>query len=586
MLAGDARFAQIEGSRIEDIGFDAKSLDGYAAPDNFPDCCNYHRKIVDVVQKWFEAFPNCCERHKELPTKQWFRKENYTARPLKILNCLSYLEHAIQKFSTSKEWYREITDYIEYLLHSFGTPDVGADRFVEFALHHIEHAAPKDALKLEQKSLLVEYLKPTGPERESTDFNQIDTLFQRWLSTFPNLEYFNNLRNALQGKFPINLALHQPEYNKYLDIVRSRARTKSEFIDLLVHLTKKTLLGIDTTSLKNGGGLSENQKLQIDLLKERHRLRQRKLAAEYSEQEGTYVTIIDEWLGNEQQYFNDLGALLKSQSSLPGMFELEKRKAHGNEYVKLFWRDSSELPAVQAFVKGLTSVRSVNITANSKLDLTVYPAKTYSADDTIAELRLALISFSERGSYDPVFDNGDVSLSTVGYDEIIHHVNRYGINLEKLPNLSSKLDEEGLRDFFLPHLNLISRRHSATGETFNKHGKTDILIQDNDGNNVFIAECKIWKGESELRKAIDQLMTRYVGWRDTGTALIVFNKSVANFTTVISNAKSAIQSHPLFHAHVSNRSQTSFRYMMKSKEDSSRLIRLELVLFNCYAEAP
>lgn len=586
MLAGDTPFAEIEGSSIQDDGFDAKPLDGYVAPENFPDCCKYHRDTADALNTWFDTFPNCCDRHRKLSTKPWFKKENYSNRPLKTLNYLSFFEHALQKLSISNEWHREVTDYLEYLLHSFGTPDVGADRFTLFVLHYIEHSTAKNDLTSEQRSLIAEYLEPTAPVRQSTDFNQIHALFLKWLSTFPNLDYFSNLRNKLQGKFPINLVLHQPEYNKYLGVVRSQARTKSEFIDLLVHLTKKTLLGIDTTSLSKGGGLSGHQKMQIDLLKERHRLRQRKLAVDYSDQECTYVDIIDEWLANEQQYFTDLSVLLKEQNSLLKMFEIEKRTVFGKDYVKLFWRDPSELPAVRAFVQELASVHSANITANSKQVLTIYPSKTFTADDTMAELSLALVSFTERGSYDPVFNNGELSLSNNGYNEIIDHINQYGINLEKQSSLISKLDEEGLRAMFLPHLNLISKGHSATGETFNKHGKTDILIQDNDGNNVFLAECKIWKGESELRKAIDQLMTRYVGWRDTATALIVFNKNVANFTTVISNANTALQAHPLFHAHLSTRSETSFRYMMKSKEDNSRLIRLELVLFNFYAEAP
>jgi hypothetical protein len=37
----------------------------------------------------------------------------------------------------------------------------------------------------------------------------------------------------------------------------------------------------------------------------------------------------------------------------------------------------------------------------------------------------------------------------------------------------------------------------ATGETFNFQGKTDILIRF-EGKNVFIAECKFWKGRETV----------------------------------------------------------------------------------------
>jgi hypothetical protein len=62
----------------------------------------------------------------------------------------------------------------------------------------------------------------------------------------------------------------------------------------------------------------------------------------------------------------------------------------------------------------------------------------------------------------------------------------------------------------------------ATGETFNFQGKTDILIRV-DEKNVFIAECKFWKGEKVFIGTIDQLLS-YLSWRDTKAAVIVFRK--------------------------------------------------------------
>jgi len=150
-----------------------------------------------------------------------------------------------------------------------------------------------------------------------------------------------------------------------------------------------------------------------------------------------------------------------------------------------------------------------------------------------------------------------------------------------LNSLHSKFDEEGFRDFFLPHLNSISKSHSATGETFNKKGKTDILIQDGDGNNVFIAECKIWLGEKELQYAINQLIDRYVSWRDEHTALIIFNKNNDNFTQLVASARQAIGNHELFVKKINDSSASSTRYAFKNREDEEKHIQLELIIFNC-----
>ena len=62
----------------------------------------------------------------------------------------------------------------------------------------------------------------------------------------------------------------------------------------------------------------------------------------------------------------------------------------------------------------------------------------------------------------------------------------------------------------------------ATGETFNSLGRTDILIRVDD-RNVFIAECKFWRGPKVFSDTVDQLLG-YVTWRDTKCALVIFNK--------------------------------------------------------------
>jgi hypothetical protein len=128
-------------------------------------------------------------------------------------------------------------------------------------------------------------------------------------------------------------------------------------------------------------------------------------------------------------------------------------------------------------------------------------------------------------------------------------------------------------------LNLLSRNHTATGETFNKLGRTDLIIQDNDGNNVFIAEFKIWRGQSELKKAVSQLIEKYVMWRDDYTALVVFNNNVAGFTSLIQKAIESVKQHELYHSTVfSNDGVVQFKFL--HKEDDKKTLLLILLLFD------
>ncbi|WP_456479958.1 hypothetical protein [Nautilia sp.] len=262
-------------------------------------------------------------------------------------------------------------------------------------------------------------------------------------------------------------------------------------------------------------------------------------------------------------------------------YVIESRKAFQTQYLKVKLKDNSKLEKVKILLSNLQSVKKANITKNKRPDITVYPSEFYSLKETEDEIRIQLDSIFETKTLDPFFEKEKFSsISDKAYNDIINEINIFGLNLEKYKNLYSKFNEEGFRDFFLPHLNSISKSYTATGETFNKKGKTDILVQDKEGNNVFIAECKIWYGEQELLKAIDQLLERYVTWRDDKTALIIFNKHNKNFTQLLITAKEAVKKHPQFDSIVQE-SKKTFSYIFKNIDDPQKKIYLELMIFNC-----
>lgn len=64
------------------------------------------------------------------------------------------------------------------------------------------------------------------------------------------------------------------------------------------------------------------------------------------------------------------------------------------------------------------------------------------------------------------------------------------------------------------------------------------------GRNAFVAECKIWNGPQKLTDAIDQLL-KYLTWRDTKGALILFIRDSAA-TNVIASAGKVLREHSAF----------------------------------------
>ena len=103
-------------------------------------------------------------------------------------------------------------------------------------------------------------------------------------------------------------------------------------------------------------------------------------------------------------------------------------------------------------------------------------------------------------------------LEMAEYEHILSVISNMVHVMETSPQAFKGMGEEDLRQHFLVQLNG-QYEGQATGETFNFEGKTDILIRSEE-KNIFIAECKFWKGPESVTRAIDQLLG-YASWRDT-----------------------------------------------------------------------
>lgn len=165
------------------------------------------------------------------------------------------------------------------------------------------------------------------------------------------------------------------------------------------------------------------------------------------------------------------------------------------------------------------------------------------------------------------------------YKTIISTINNIGISRERFTRLHN-LDEEGFRDAFWSNLENIFEGVSITGETYNKKGKPDIIIESMNTDHKFIIECKLWKGEELLLDALDQLLKLYTDWRTTQVALIVFNKKNKDFTSIVKKAKEKVKEHTLYLNYENDTNETSFSYTFRNNEDKDKKIKLELMMFN------
>lgn len=175
-------------------------------------------------------------------------------------------------------------------------------------------------------------------------------------------------------------------------------------------------------------------------------------------------------------------------------------------------------------------------------------------------------------STEPTLDNAN-------YKDILDNIYNFGKSFETKQSIYLDKDEEHLRDLFLPMLESRYEGATANGEAFNHRGKTDILIKYQDGTNLFIAECKVWKGESEFLKAISQLFERYLTWRDSKTAIILFVNNL-DLTSVMKTVKEAVPKHEFYQSFIGDRKETSFSYKFHIPGDKAKPVWVEVILFH------
>jgi hypothetical protein len=168
------------------------------------------------------------------------------------------------------------------------------------------------------------------------------------------------------------------------------------------------------------------------------------------------------------------------------------------------------------------------------------------------------------------------ALDTELYDHILKVTQNMTHVMERSPSAFASMDEETLRQHFLVQLNG-HFEGQATGETFNAAGKTDILLRSGD-RNVFIAECKFWNGPKQYAEAIDQLLS-YASWRDSKTAIFVFNRSTSP-STVLTGVRTTSEQHGNYKRTVAWPHESGFRFVFHHPGDKNRELTLTVLVFD------
>ncbi len=207
----------------------------------------------------------------------------------------------------------------------------------------------------------------------------------------------------------------------------------------------------------------------------------------------------------------------------------------------------------------------------------------YQQDDTPDTFVIDAPEQREKISVEPPKSDATVSdpaptVPETAYDDILRVINDVGRGFSRSPHLFQNSEEEDLRDHILFNLEVNFDAGSATGETFNRGGRSDILLRHGDGTNLFVAECAIWQGEQYFIDKINQL-NGYLTWRDTKAAVIMFVKN-KRMTPVREQIEHGAKNHDQFVELVNQPGESWWQYKFHMKGDSDRELDLAVLAFH------
>lgn len=263
----------------------------------------------------------------------------------------------------------------------------------------------------------------------------------------------------------------------------------------------------------------------------------------------------------KSQYDQEVGYLMSNYQNI------RNNCSTFNSSLESFIRSSIEIRKQKILQKN-SLLSSLGVPIRKKEGI----AETFAVPNPKLKEKISVKPIVREQNFEP-----EPALDENNFQKILKIINDVGKNFERLPSTYKGKSEEDIRDHILLILDPNFEFGSAGGETFNKTGKTDILLR-YDSSVVFVGECKYWKGEKIFLKTIDQLLG-YLTWRNSKVAVINFVQN-NEFSDVLEKVKTSIKTHTNYLKQLKANDETWFNYKFHLNGDRNREIDLAVISFH------
>ena len=287
-------------------------------------CQNTRKELIKKLTEKFngkglkQGFPFCCPYHSNLTKVKEFNRVSFVSVPELVADKIIYTNQHIINNCENENYYKYITDYIDYTVESFGLMPKGCGEplyLSAYFLYVTDLFTQNTKISTERKNRILEFLEahqtPTT-KNTNTDLNILLGTYQKWLKEFPfEISFFTNLKPYFEKQLPILNG--KPEVNKYTGIAKAKMHTKASLIDVLLNLTNSLLTQINSVSLYEKGLLTEPQKIKMELVLNERKLKLKKGYVNNSQnEEQRYRKILKEWFADEKRFIDEITPLLKA----------------------------------------------------------------------------------------------------------------------------------------------------------------------------------------------------------------------------------------------------------------------------------